>query len=297
MIPSLGDQSVPSSTGCGPGFVRRFFLSEQEAVDRAPLPRTRLSLGDDLRALGVETGMTLMMHSSLKALGWVCGGPVAVIQALMDVVTPSGTIVVPTQSSEYSDPALWQHPPVPESWWQVIYDTMPAFDPRITPTHFMGVIVETFRRWPGVLRSDHPAVSFAAWGSHAEEIIKGHTLEFGLGEGSPLARIYELDGWVLLLGVGHDSNTSMHLAEYRAPGSEQVVLGAPILENGQRVWKQYRDIEIDSDIFPEIGADFEGTGQVRVAKVGSAYARFFRQRLAVDFAQEWLIRKRLAKTD
>jgi aminoglycoside 3-N-acetyltransferase len=267
-------------------------MSEQEVVDNAPLPRTRQSLAGDLRALSVEAGMTLIMHSSLKSLGWVCGGPVAVIQALMDVVTTSGTIVVPTQTSDYSDPALWQHPPVPQSWWQIIYDTMPAFDPRITPGRFMGVIAETFRTWPGVLRSDHPADSFAAWGRHAEQIIKGHTLEYGLGEGSPLARIYDLDGWVLLLGVGHDSNTSMHLAEYRAPDPEQVMLGAPILENGQRVWKNYRDIEINSDIFPEIGADFERTGQVRLAKVGSADTRLFRQRAAVDFTQEWLTDRR-----
>ncbi len=133
-------------------------MSEQETIDNAPLPGTRQGLAADLLALGIEAGMTLIMHSSLKSLGWVCGGPVTVIQALMDVVTPQGTIVVPTQSSEYSDPALWQHPPVPESWWQIIYDTMPAFDPRITPTSFMGIIVETFRAWPGVLRSNHPAV-------------------------------------------------------------------------------------------------------------------------------------------
>ncbi|HEY6407369.1 MAG TPA: AAC(3) family N-acetyltransferase [Ktedonobacteraceae bacterium] len=256
-----------------------------------------MSLADDLRALGVEAGMTLIMHSSLKSLGWVCGGPVAVIQALLDVVTSSGTIVVPTQTSDYSDPALWEHPPVPQNWWQIIYDTMPAFDPRTTPTHFMGVIVETFRTWPGVLRSEHPAVSFAAWGSRAEQIIKGHTLEYGLGEGSPLARIYDLDGWVLLLGVGYERNTSMHLAEYRAPGSEQVVLGGPILENGQRVWKNFRDIEINSDIFPEIGADFERAGQVRVGKVGSAHTRLFRQRSAVDFAQEWLTSRQAAKSE
>ncbi len=271
-------------------------MSEQEAVDNAPLPRTRQSLADDLRALGVVAGMTLIMHSSLKSLGWVSGGPVAVIQALMDVVTASGTIVVPTQTSDYSDPALWQHPPVPESWWQIIYDTMPAYDPRITPCRFMGVIVETFRTWPGVLRSDHPADSFAAWGRYAEQVIKGHTLDYGLGEGSPLARIYDLGGWVLLLGVGHDSNTSMHLAEYRAPDPEQTMLGAPILEDGQRVWKNYQDIEINSDIFSEIGADFERTGQVRLAKVGSADARLFRQRAAVDFTQEWLTARRTAKS-
>ena len=76
-------------------------MSEQEAVDNAPLPRTRQSLADDLRALGVVAGMTLIMHSSLKSLGWVSGGPVAVIQALMDVVTASGTIVVPTKTSDY----------------------------------------------------------------------------------------------------------------------------------------------------------------------------------------------------
>jgi len=87
----------------------------------------------------------------------------------------------------------------------------------------------------------------------------------------------------------------MHLAEYRAPGSKQIMLGAPVLEDGQRVWKKYRDIEIDSDIFPEIGADFEQTGQVRVAKVGSADTRLFRQRQVVDFTQEWLTARRSAK--
>src|SRR5207247_3252246 len=107
------------------------------------------------------------------------------------------------------------------------------------------------------------------------------------GEGGPLARIYDLDGWVLLLGVGHDSNTSMHLAEYRAPDPEQTMLGAPILEDGQRVWKSYRDIEVNSDIFPEIGADFECTGQVRLEKVGSAAARRFRPRASVGSEQDW----------
>jgi aminoglycoside 3-N-acetyltransferase len=266
-------------------------MGEKETVDKARLPRTRESLAHDLRELGVEAGMTLLMHSSLSALGWVAGGPVAVVQALMDVVTEAGTIVVPAFSGDLSDPAQWRNPPVPESWWPIIYEAMPAFDPRITPSRQIGKIAETFRSWPGVVRSYHPTDSFAAWGHQAVYITAKHSLDYGLGEGSPLARIYDLDGWVLLLGVGFGNNTSFHLAEYRQPHPPQIMQGAPIFENGQRVWKTYREVEIDDSPFPEIGADFERLGEVRINKVGSTDARFFRQRPAVDFALEWLKRQ------
>jgi aminoglycoside 3-N-acetyltransferase len=267
-------------------------MGEREAIENAPLPRTRESLARDLRELGVTAGMTLLMHSSLSSLGWVAGGPVAVVAALIDVVTEAGTIVVPTFSSDLSDPVRWHHPPVPESWWPVIYASMPAFDPRTTPTRQMGKIVDTFRTWPGAVRSNHPADSFAAWGRHAEFITAGHSLESGLGEGSPLARLYDLDGWVLLLGVGFGYNTSFHLAEYRNPEAPQTLQGAPVFENGHRVCKSYRDVEIDDSPFPEIGAAFEQAGKVRLGRVGSAEARLFRQRPAVDFALRWLTRNK-----
>jgi len=269
-------------------------MSEQQIVDTTPSPRTRESLAHDLRQLGVEPGMTIIVHSSLRSLGWVSGGAVAVVQALLDAVTPQGTIVVPTQTPGYTDPAKWQAPPVPQAWWSTIYETMPAFDPQVALPEQMGRIVEVFRTWPQVFRSSHPVVSFAAWGRHAEYITREHTLEYGLGEGSPLARIYDLDGWVLMLGTGYDTNTSFHLAEYRAPNAVEIMQGSPIIENGQRVWKQYRDIEIDADIFPEIGAEFEQTGLVKVALVGSATTRFFPQRAAIDFATQWFTRKRNA---
>jgi aminoglycoside 3-N-acetyltransferase len=267
-------------------------MGEEDIIRETSEPRTRKSLAHDLGQLGVRAGMTLLMHSSLRSLGWVSGGPVTVVQALMDVVTVEGTIVVPTHSSNYSDPAKWMNPSVPKAWWQAIYDTMPLFDPQVTPTYRMGKIVEVFRTWPAVVRSTHPTDSFAAWGKHAHFVVAGHSLEYSLGEQSPLARIYDLNGSVLLLGVGYDRNTSFHLAEYRAPGSQEVMLGVPLLENGQRTWKNYRDIDIDSTLFPEIGADFEQTGLVQVGKVGSALSRLFSQREGVDFATRWFMRYR-----
>jgi aminoglycoside 3-N-acetyltransferase len=263
-------------------------MSEHSLIDSTPEPRTRVSLSDDLRRLGLKPGMTVLVHSSLKSLGWVSGGPVAVIQALLDVLGDEGTLVMPAHTGDNTDPAHWENPPVPEAWQQVIRDTAPAFDPLITPTRGMGAIAELFRTWPGTLRSDHPVVSFAARGRYASAVVRGHQLDNSLGDGSPLARVYDLGGFVLLLGVGYDRNTSFHLAEYRAGTRSAVEQGAAMLKDGVRQWVTFRDIDFGDDVFPEIGREFERTGVVRIGAVGSATGRLFSQPAGVDFATAWL---------
>jgi aminoglycoside 3-N-acetyltransferase len=263
-------------------------------VDKSPEPITRARIRDDLSALGLQSGDTVLVHSALSKIGWVPGGPVAVVQALMDVLTPSGTLVMPTHTTDNSDPAAWQNPAVPQSWWDTIRDHMPAFDPHITPTRGMGRIVECFRSFPDVIRSDHPQVSFAAWGHHATFITSDHALESDVGEESPLARIYDLDGQVLLLGVPHGNNTSLHLAEYRSdyPGKGFKQQGAALTVNGVREWVSYSAFDTNEEDFDTVGATFEESIGYTPGRIGLAESRLLSQRALVDFAVEWFAEHR-----
>ena len=198
-----------------------------------------------------------------------------------------------------SEPANWANPPVPRAWWDTIRATMPAFDPATTPTRAIGVIPEQFRTWPGVVRSNHPAASFAARGTDAGRIVAEQRLEDPMGEGSPLSAIYDLDGHVLLLGVGrkvgHRSNTMLHLAERRALGDRQgkIPAGAPILVDGVRRWVRYLEPDIDEEDFDQLGAAFERHDTtIRTGSVGNARCTLLRARSLVDFAVPWFTRNR-----
>lgn len=260
-------------------------MSETDAIARTDAPRTRASLAADLRALGVRDGDVLMVHVSLSALGWVAGGPVAVIQALQDAVTPAGTLVMPTFTLHLTDPADWRRFAVPPSWWDTIRAQTPAFDPAVTPSRGVGRVAELLRTWPGARRSAHPHSSFAAWGRHAETITADHPLTFSLGEGSPLARVYSLDGRVLLLGT--ENNTSLHLAEVRSGKQPVIPFSASIFVDGQPQWVTFDESDYDESAFPPVKAAFERSGAVTVGTVGSATAKLMSQRALVDFAVKW----------
>ena len=271
-------------------------MSEKDIIEKSSKPQTVRTLVKDLKNIGVTDGMVLLVHSSLSSIGWVCGGAVAVILALEEVLGKEGTLIMPTHSGDLSDPAKWENPPVPIDWCEEIRKTMPSFDSELTPTRGVGVIPEIFRKQEGVLRSDHPQVSFAACGKYAEYITGEHSLEYAFGEKSPLAKIYELNGYILLLGVGHTNNTSLHLAEYRAdyPSKSEETSGLPLVVSGSREWVDIVDIKSYTDDFEDIGSAFSKSSDISVieAKIGQARSRFFSQKKLVDFAVSWMEKNR-----
>lgn len=263
-----------------------------QPIDPNTPPLTREMLAAQFRALGVQPAQSILLHSSLKRLGWVVGGAVTVVHALLDALGEGGTLMVPTHSADNSDPRHWENPPVPESWWQTVRDHTPAYHPAYSPTWFMGVIADTARQFPGARRSNHPQHSFAAVGANRDALVGGETpIETSLGDGSPLAALYALDGYVLLLGVGHDNNTSLHLSEHRANFPKKTVQeGAAVFVDGVRQWVPFEDIDLDDEDFPTIGVAFEAAhpDAVRAGTIGKAAAKLIRQRPLVDFGVAWM---------
>lgn len=268
-------------------------MREKEIIHRTHLPVTVSGIARDLSNLGVREGDTLLVHSSLSSMGWVCGGAQAVVQALLKSVGDRGTLIMPAQSGDWSDPAEWERPPVPQEWIETIYREMPAFDPNVTPTRGMGRIAEMFRTYPGTARSRHPQVSFCANGKAATLIVSEHPLTPQFGVDSPLGKLYDLNAKVLLLGVGFDSCTSFHLAEATLANMPSKKMGTAMVENGERIWKWFTDFAYDSEDFAAIGEHYEENGLVQRGKAGNAECALFDMREAVDYASKWLMKHRL----
>ena len=132
-------------------------------ADMKEIEHTKASLTSDLLHLGVQAGMTLIVHTSLRAIGRGKGCPVSVIRVLEDAARDQGTIVMPAMTLNLCDPSEEENLH-PEDQWETVRSAMPLYDPNRSPTTSMGVVEETFRKRTGGLRSSHPHCSFAAGG-------------------------------------------------------------------------------------------------------------------------------------
>ena len=254
---------------------------------------TQDSLSKDLRSLGIQKGDTLMVHSSVKSLGWVAGGVETVIRALLDVLGEEGTLVVPTHTIDNTDPSTWEPPdyvPVPSEWWQTIRESFPAHNVHTTPSRRMGQLPEVVRTWPGALRSAHPQTSFAAVGRNAAKITEGHELDSRMGEKSPLAKLEGLQAKVLLLGVNFAKATLFHLAEYRTDYTPTIQSCFAIKVNGERKWMSVSDKKWGGETFAQLGKDFaqEKASAVVTGRVANADCFVFPVVEGLEYAVQWL---------
>ncbi|MHA1883307.1 MAG: aminoglycoside N(3)-acetyltransferase [Candidatus Thorarchaeota archaeon] len=266
------------------------WMKERDVVNTTERPITKSMIIKDLRAIGIESGDSVIVHSSLSKIGWVVGREITVIDALLETLTLEGTLIMPAFSYIGGNPERWKYPPVPSEWWPVIKTETPVFRPDVFPVTGVGRIPAAFPSYPNVCRSSHPQVSFTAWGKDAKSITCCQRLEDSFGKDSPLEKLYNSEGKVLLLGVGHDANTSLHYAEVIANNSQQPKekCGATVLVDGESVWKEWIERDYMSEDFPQIGKAFEELIGIQPQKIGLAESRLFQMKEMVDFAASWM---------
>jgi aminoglycoside 3-N-acetyltransferase len=210
---------------------------------------TRSQLAEDLRRLGVREGGVTMVHTRMSALGWVVGGSETVVRALLDAVGPEGTLTAYAGWEEQvNGPDEW-----PAEHRSAYLAEPPVFDlATAEAVHDHGRIPERLRTWPGAERSANPEASMVAVGARARWVTDPHPDDDGYGHGTPLARLVEASGQVLLLGAPLDTVTLVHHAEAiaRAPGERRVTFRLPVLEDGHVVERAYSDIDTGDGAYP-----------------------------------------------
>ena len=222
-------------------------------------------IAEELVALGIGADGVLVVHTAFSSFGGGAGAPADLIAALRLAAGARGTVVMPSMSD----------------------DDDRVFDRQRTPCIGMGIVADTFWRMPGVSRSDSPH-SFAAIGPHAAEITAPHPVDVPHGPDSPIGRAHELDAQILLLGVGHDANTTVHLAENLAGVRYRLQVHSTVLVNGRLTRLDYSEVDHCCANFSMMDRWLDERGAQRRGVVGHATARLARSRDIVAAAIERL---------
>lgn len=157
-------------------------------------------LENEFKKIGIKAGDHVLVHSALSKIGYINGGAQTLVDALLNVITEKGTLLMP------SFPASGRNKDFVES--------ITAFDIKNTPSQ-MGKVTELFRTMPGVKRSFHPTDPVCALGSEAEYFTNSHYGEITpYTFNSPFRKLCNKNGKILMLGTTlNGAGTNLHTLE------------------------------------------------------------------------------------
>jgi aminoglycoside 3-N-acetyltransferase len=263
----------------------------------------RQDLTRQLANLGLRRGHIVMVHASVRSLGFVYGGPDEVHLAVQDAIAPEGTMMMVVGCPDGCD-EVGRGRLTPEEEADLLQN-QPPFDPVSSRAdRDVGTLAEFFRSYPGTVCSTAPA-RFAARGARADWLVRDQPWDFAFGHGSPLEKLVESDGKLLLLAPDHDTVTLMHYVEHVTdfPGKRIVRFRVPVVCNGVREWVACAEVNSDGDgahanwpdrffalIVDDFIACFEGTPECSRATIGEAGTILIHARALVRHAAPIMVK-------
>jgi aminoglycoside 3-N-acetyltransferase len=224
------------------------------------------------RQAGLGNGDLVLVHSALRALGPVEGGADTVLDALLEILGPDGTLALPTHT------------------FRVVTAAQPVFHQLLTPSN-VGALSNVFRVRPGVVRGLHPTHSVAAIGPLAEKLLEGHEKALTpCSADSPYWRLREWGGKILIIGAGLNCCTLFHACEEFA-GMKQVHdlqelrLFSITADNSIIPVSTRRHVLHTWDQYPLLEPDLISIGALSVTHLGTCALRLLDARAAAD----WLV--------
>ena len=258
---------------------------------------TRADLITDLTRIGIAPGDTVMVHAACNAIGPVLGGPDAIIAALRDAVGLQGTLMAYLDWEAPWEDFKDEHGRIPEP----LRPHVLPFDPTLTrAARQNGTLPEFLRTTPGALRSGNPGASVAALGTKAAWLTADHPLDYGYGPGTPLARLVEAKGKVLMLGAPLDTMTLLHHAEHpaRLPDKRIILTEVPFATPDGIRWRVIEEFDTSNPCIPalpdnfieRIVGDYLATGAGRQGTIGLASSVLVDAADIMPFAVAWMER-------
>jgi aminoglycoside 3-N-acetyltransferase len=272
-----------------------------DSVIRSTRPVTRSELVADLRVLGVRPGCVLMVHTRMSAIGWVVGAAETVVRALLEALGSDGTLLAYVGWNDNTGGMdYW-----PPKWQDAYRAERPPFDPLFSEAdRQMGRVAERIRTWPGARVSGSHFRRMVAIGSKAAWLTESQPWDYAFGPGSPLAKLAEADGQILMLGAPLSRLTIIHHAEslVNSPGKRLATHMIPVRDGDQVVWRQvhdhdtstargafaYKRVVGDQEPFQVIGQAALEAGCGVSGRVGEAQSYLFAARPLLNFIVEWL---------
>lgn len=253
---------------------------------------TKTQLEAQCKELGLASGNVVMVHASMRSVGPILGGPDVLIDAILEAVSPEGTIMVYVGCQQpFDDIGRRIYLPEEEVF---ILEHCPAFNSDAArASRDFGVFAELFRTRTGAVASQNVSARMAALGANASWLVSNHSLSYGFGKGSPLEKLCELDGKILLVGSDLDCVTLLHYAEAISAISEKNVvhIKVPLTIAGERQWTEVEEYNSSTGVrdwphrfFADIMQKFVNTPNVNVGKLANAITYAMSARKVVDFA-------------
>ena len=239
--------------------------------------------------MGIDQGVGLFVHASMKAVGPVVGGPRTIVEALLEAVGETGLVGMPGFSEDAYFPADIDRSSLTPDQILQVEAAVPGFDIQKSSTTDMGIIAETFRTWPGTQRSSHPTLSICLNGSNAAKYLQEHSLAWGTGEQTPWGKLRDRNPMkILLVGVGWNRCSALHTAESLAAHKRTKVRR---FKNGgvDGEWIETPDVADDMNrLFPSAGEAFEKSGAVLTGTLGQAHCRICDFSGLIGFGRDWI---------